>query len=94
MRAHLVAKSIVKAGGPYREVYDRGRVKYADAVHQVECRRCAPKGHPAPVGSPLSEGHKYARAVRLIAKAVLKDLWREARRLHWEAGALVPTGDG
>lgn len=82
MRAFLVAESIVKAGGPYRQVYDDGRAKYADAVHQVECKRCGPAGKPAPTGSPLSAGHQHARALRLVAKTVLRDLWREARRIH------------
>lgn len=83
-RAHLVAVSIVKSGGPYREVYDRGREKYANSAHQVLCRRCGPAGHPAEVGSELSAGHQHARALRLVSKAVLRDLWREARRLHNE----------
>lgn len=82
MRAHLVAVSIVKAGGPYREVYDAARAKYEDAVHHVECRRCGPSGEPAQPGSPLSAGHQHARALRAVAKAVLRDLWREAKRLH------------
>lgn len=82
MRAYLIAESIVKAGGPYRQVYDDGRAKYADAVHQVECKRCGPAGKPAPTGSPLSAGHQHARALRLVAKTVLRDLWREARRIH------------
>jgi hypothetical protein len=82
MRAHLVAVSIVKAGGPYREVYDRGRAKYADALHATECKRCGPSGKPAQPGTPLSDGHSHARALRLVAKEVLKDLWREAKRLH------------
>jgi hypothetical protein len=85
MRAHLVAVSIVKAGGPYREVYDEARAKHADAVHQVECRRCGPSGRPAAVGSPVSAGHQHARALRAVCKAVLRDLWREAKRLHEEA---------
>lgn len=70
------------ACSPYRRVYDAGRVKYADAVHQVQCRQCGPKGSPALPGSTLSEGHKHARALRLVAKEILKDLWREAKRLH------------
>lgn len=82
MRAHLVAVSIVKAGGPYREVYDAGRVKYTDAVHVTECRRCGPSGKPAQPGSPVSLGHQHARALRAVCKEVLRDLWREARRLH------------
>lgn len=85
MRAHLVAVSIVKAGGPYREVYDAARAKHDGALHQVECRRCGPAKKPAQPGSPLSAGHQHARALRAICKAVLRDLWREAKRLHEEA---------
>lgn len=60
---------------PLGNVYLAGRVKYADAMHQTECVRCGPSGSPAKIGSPLSEGHKHARALRLVAKTVLKDLW-------------------
>jgi hypothetical protein len=66
----------------YRKVYDAAREKYADVVHQVECVRCGPKGEPAPAGSDLSRKHKQARALRIVAKELLKDLWREARRIH------------
>jgi hypothetical protein len=66
----------------YRKVYDAARQKYADATHNVECVRCGPKGKPAPAGSPLSRKHKQARALRIVAKELLKDLWREARRIH------------
>lgn len=82
MRAHLVAVSIVKAGGPYRDVYDTARAKYDDALHHTECKRCGPSGKPAQPGSPISAGHQHARALRAVAKEVLKDLWREAKRLH------------
>lgn len=81
-RCFLVATSILKAGGPYREVYDAAREKYADAVHASECKRCGPSGKPAQPGSPLSAGHQHARGLRAISKAVLRDLWREAARLH------------
>jgi hypothetical protein len=81
-RCFLVAKSILKAGGPYRAVYDQARVKYADAVHQTECKRCGPSGKPAQAGSPLSAGHQHARGLRAVSKAVLRDLWCEAARLH------------
>jgi hypothetical protein len=84
MRAYLVAVSIVKAGGSYREVYDEARAKYADAVHPADCVRCGPSGKPALAGSPLSAGHQHARALRVVAKTVLRDLWREAKRLHEE----------
>jgi hypothetical protein len=83
MRAFLVAESCIKQSGtPYRAVYDATRAKYANAVHAVECVRCGPKGKPAQPGTPLSDGHKHARALRAVAKEALKDLWREAKRLH------------
>jgi len=63
-------------------VYDTTRAKYADVIHNASCVRCGPAGKPALVGSPLSDGHKHARALRAIAKEVLRDLWIEARRLH------------
>ena len=83
MRAYLVAVSCMKClDSPYRKVYEDTREKYAEVLHQVPCVRCGPSGKPAPVGTALSDGHKHARALRAVAKAVLKDLWREARRLH------------
>lgn len=79
-RIHVIAESCIKQrASPYRQVYDDGRVKYADAVHQHACERCGPSGNPAKVGSPLSDGHKHARALRLVKKQILLDLWREAR---------------
>jgi hypothetical protein len=77
-----MSDSEVGKGGHYRDLYDQGRIKYADAIHHHECKRCGPRGKPAPQGSPLSDGHKHARARRLVARAVLKDLRREARRIH------------
>ncbi len=83
MRAYLIAESCVKVRhSPFRKVYDDTRTKYADAVHKVPCVRCGPKGKPAVVGSPLSDGHKHARALRAVAKEVLRELWRESKRLH------------
>jgi len=81
-RTWLIAVSCMKAGGEYREVYDEGRAKYADAVHLAECVRCGPQGKPALLGSPLSLGHQHARALRLVSKAILRDLWIESRNLH------------
>lgn len=83
MRAFLVAESCIKqSSSPYRTVYDDGRAKYSESVHQHECVRCGPSGKPAEVGSPLSAGHQHARALRLVAKAVIRDIWIESRRLH------------
>lgn len=83
-RSWLIATSCVKApsGTTYRAVYDATRAKYADAVHAAECVRCGPAGKPAPAGSPLPPAHQHARALRAVAKAVLRDVWLEARRLY------------
>ena len=78
-RAFLVATSIVKTKGRYRELYDALRAKYADSVHPKDCVRCGPSGKPALAGTPLSPGHQHARALRGVAKEVLKDMWIEAR---------------
>jgi len=83
-RAWLIATSCLKAGGPYREVYDARRAATADRVHAVECVRCGPSGKPAQPGSPWSAGHQHADALRITSKAILRDLWREARRIHQE----------
>lgn len=86
-RAYLVAESCIKkAKSPLRPVYDETRTKYADAVHQAPCVRCGPAGKPASVGSPLSDGHKHARAMRAVSKELLKQLWRESKRLHETGG--------
>lgn len=83
MRTHLIAVSCMKSNqGHYREIYDKTRKKYEDAVHKEECRRCGPRGKPAKVGSPLSDGHKHARALRQVCKEFLRDLWSEGRRVH------------
>jgi hypothetical protein len=71
--------------GHYRPLYDEARLKYAEAVHSRDCRRCGPKSKPALPGSPLSDGHKHARAVRIVAKTILRELWEESRRLHKDA---------
>lgn len=67
---------------PYRLVYDLGREKYAGSLHHEDCVRCGPKGKPALAGSPRSAAHQQQMAIRLASKALLRDLWREAKRLH------------
>ena len=82
MRAFLIAESCMKCrASPYRTVYDNARVKHAEAVHDRPCPQCGPAGKPAAAGTPLSDGHKHARALREIAKAVLKDLFLEAKAI-------------
>ncbi len=84
-RTWLIASAIPKfKDSPYEPVYRAARVKYADAVHPAECVRCGPKGKPAQAGSPLSLGHQNARAHRIVAKEILKDLWLESRSLYGE----------
>lgn len=70
------------ACSPYRVIYDRGRAKYVGTVHPEDCARCGPSGHPAPTGSPRSAKHQHQMAIRLMTKTFLRDLWREAKRLH------------
>ena len=84
MRVYLIAASCVQVGhgGQFRAVYDEGRIRYSEAVHETECKRCGPAGTPAQPGSPLSAGHRDGRARRLVCKAILREVWREARRLH------------
>jgi hypothetical protein len=84
MRAYLVAAQCVKMpdGSAWRDVYTAAREKYAGAVHRAPCVRCGPKGKPAPVGSDLNPGHKHARAIRIVAKNILREMWREAGRIH------------
>jgi hypothetical protein len=84
MRVYLVAAKCVMQpdGTRWRDTYTAARAKYAGAVHRAPCVRCGPSGKPAAVGSPLSAGHQHARAVRIVAKTILKELWREAGRLH------------
>jgi hypothetical protein len=78
MRVHLIAESCMKARtSPYRPVYDATRAKYEDAIHTFDCPQCK-----ATAGQPLKPGHQNARALRAVSKAVLKDLWIEAKRLH------------
>jgi hypothetical protein len=85
MRAHLIAEKCMmqRDGNKYRDVYVAGKAKYKDAMHVAPCQQCAGRGNPPrAAGSPLRDGHVHARALRLVAKTVLKDLWRESRRLH------------
>lgn len=81
-RVYLMAEAQIKSRGEYRHVYDEARQKYEDAIHDEECPQCGTKGKPAQPGSDLRDGHKHSRARRAVAKAILKDLWLEARALN------------
>jgi hypothetical protein len=84
----LIATSLLKAGN--RDIYDARRLRDQEAVHEAACVRCGPAGHPALPGSPLSDGHKHARALRALGKSFLLDLWLAAHALHIERDAHVP----
>lgn len=83
-RVWVIASAMPKfPGGHYEQVYRVAREKYADATHPADCVRCCgPAGKPAKAGSDLSDGHKHARAIRIVAKELLKDVWRESRDLY------------
>lgn len=82
-RVWVIASAMPKfPGGHYEQVYRAAREKYADATHGTECVRCGPSGKPAQPDTDLSDGHKHARAVRIVAKELLKDIWRESRDLY------------
>jgi hypothetical protein len=49
----------------YRSIYDEARTKYADAVNEK--------------GEPLTDKHRDNRALRLVGKHILKDLWIAAQ---------------
>lgn len=72
-RAYLMAEACVKLVGggtkrrsPYRDVYDAARAH--DAERQAERE------------TPLTDGHCHARAMRRVSKAILADMWAEARK--------------
>jgi len=67
---------------PYRDVYDKRKANTDGRLHRTPCPQCGPKGHPAQPGSPWSDGHRHADALRITAKELLKHLWREARRVE------------
>lgn len=86
MRAWNIAGSMLKAGN--REAYDKRKAVTEGRMHAAECVRCGPAGHPAQPGTPWSDGHRHADALRVMSKELLKELWREARRIHLE----LPVG--
>lgn len=81
-RVHLIAEKMLQCGN--RETYDKRRAITCDKVHEKYCVRCGPSGKPAQPGTPWSDGHKHADALRVVGKQFLKELWREAKRLHEE----------
>lgn len=77
MRTYLIAKSCMKAGGPWRDIYDKRRANTAGRLHVADCPPCHAKA-----GEPWKPGHRHVDALRVTAKEILKALWIESRRLH------------
>ena len=70
MIVHLMAECCMKAGGPYRDVYDVARLQYADRIE-------ADGKHK---GKPWSDGHQHNAALRKVGKEILRDLWIAAQK--------------
>lgn len=74
-RVYLIAEAMIKnRSSAYRGVYDEGRERYADRLHEADCPPCHAKA-----GDPWRLGHQHMAAMRLIGKAFLLDLWLAAR---------------
>lgn len=89
VRTFLVAESVWKAGTregqPTNDLAAVGHARKATTegrTHAAECRRCGPSGQPALSGSPWSQAHRHADALRVLGKEVLRRLWLASRDLH------------
>lgn len=76
---HILSTSPTGPRSTGRSKADRVRTWYAS---KLACAQCGKKGVPAEVGTPWRDGHKHAGAIRLVMRAILRDLWREARAIH------------
>lgn len=65
---------------PYRDLYEQRKTQTEGKLHDRPCRRCGPAGKPAEAGSPWSDAHRHADALRIVGKTFLKDLWHQARQ--------------
>jgi len=81
-RTWLIACAVLKAQGPLSSVYYDRKAATEGRLHVAPCVRCGPSGRPAQDGSPWSDAHRHADALRVTGKAMLKGLWLEARRIH------------
>ena len=101
-RLWLISCAVLKAGGGEEKArgpadsrqgtpslaaayYHRKRATVG-REHARECVRCGPSGKPAQIGSPWSDAHRHADALRVLGKTILRELWIEAKRIH-EGGA-------
>lgn len=85
MRAWNIVQPIIKnRNSPYRHLYDATKENLQGSVYDEHYAGRMFKGKPIEVGQPLSAGHIAARCERIVMKAILKDLWVEAKRIHDE----------
>lgn len=80
---YLIATSMLKTGirggepvSVWGEFYANARKKYSDRIHPDACAPCHAKA-----GEPWKPGHQHMAALRLMEKELLKELWKESRRL-------------
>ncbi|MDQ6524286.1 hypothetical protein RB608_11775 [Nocardioides sp. LHD-245] len=97
-RVWLISCAVLKSGGGEQKatavpvstvlapslaaVYYRRKAATVGRAHAADCVRCGPSGKPALVGTPWSDAHRHADALRVLGKTILRDLWIEARRIH------------
>lgn len=81
-RLWLIACAVLKAQGPLVAAYYDRKAKTEGRLHAVPCVRCGPSGKPAAEGSPWSDAHRHADALRVLGKTILRGLWLEAKRIH------------
>lgn len=62
----------------YRHIYNQRRAETAERTHAHDCVRCGPSGWPAAEGSPWSDAHAHADALRIVSKAIVADLYAAA----------------
>lgn len=97
-RLWLISCAVLKAGGGEEKatgaadstqgapslaaVYYHRKRATVGREHARECVRCGPSGKPAQIGSPWSDAHRHADALRVLGKEILRQLWLEAKRIH------------
>lgn len=86
-RLWLISCAVLKAQGPLVATYYDRKAATEGRLHAGACVRCGPSGKPAIEGSPWSDAHRHADALRITGKTILRDLWLEAKRIHEGAEA-------
>jgi hypothetical protein len=77
MLVHLNAEACMKQpnGNRYRDIYVASKLATDGRAHTTDCVRCGPSGRPSPAGSPWSDAHRHAHALRIVGKELLRDMW-------------------